>query len=1161
MWPAAEVGGKIYSSLLIALNAAQDGDTVKLLANHVTDWSDVDAGDSTLAVVTKKLTLDLCGKSMDWLEVGEMVSDEEGGILDSTDGNLTVVDSTDASRGTIQNLAFKKGTLNIQGGEIGRAVDGSISGKLTCGENSGSVTISDGAVLALTVGEGSSVTVSGGSGHNGYWFNDGTLNITGGTFRTVDFLNNGGTIAIRGGTFGTIKNNGASTILPAMELLEEGYAFYDMYEPYEVKDGSRSDYLTNVTVKSHDHTIENGKCACGAAFVASVKSGENVSYYTTLQSAFDNAQDYAVITLLADVQLITPLSIEADDSNPGRNYLTLDLNGKTISCENWQYSYTVFTEITFTICDSSSEKTGAITNGRSYAVWASAGALTITGGIFGSVVIYSDAEISGGTFSKIKTCDFEANPVKLNTVLMDGYAFADSDGSIVNGYEKTNAQNVTVVEHAPHTYDADGKCTCGAEQTKEITSVTVDGLNVTYDVTGNQKTEAGEYQLTVTGTNNFTGSVMADYSIAAKDITNAAIKLGKALTYNGKLQTQSITSVTVDGLTVTYDVTGDKATNAGDYTLTVTANGNFAGTLTADYTVAQKDIQHAVVDVESPVYTGKIQSPKINSVTVDDMILVEGTDYTALTRDAVSAGSYAMKLIGMGNFTGTADRTFAVLKAEALTVEPIRIDVTNDYAASYTVALRTALNGVLPEGCSFGTVNYGSPSISDPSGYCENAAIRQDILTLAVAQVSSDAEGLVATVEIPVETANYQQMTVTVELYAVNKLIPTGAPTPSKTTLNYGDALSSIRLRGSMRSGGVKVPGTFSWAEPDLRPAAGEYEATWVFTPNDSKYAAVTGTITITVKEPSQPIYKVGGVVKGFRVVDNEELAPISGAVVTICKGLTVLGGRKLTDESGLFDLDGVLPGVYNVVVEYQGKTVTTKVELTDHDVELKVLLPEEDVNSELEIRNAGSLTRNAVVGGLDEEASLRFTKDGTLDGGSVLVSMEIREQPADKNSEVQKAIRQALKTRELEFVDLTLTLVKNGVETNLPESGTVLEIILSCDANRKLVIARQEVDENGQITVKQLTESDTGAEGTYYIDKAIKRIHLFVSRLSTYAIGYYGTTGSGGGSGSTDASGTTPDGVKSANTGDIGLLPYAVMALSACTGVTVLRFRRKRED
>lgn len=89
--------------------------------------------------------------------------------------------------------------------------------------------------------------------------------------------------------------------------------------------------------------------------------------------------------------------------------------------------------------------------------------MTVTGGTFWVAWIYSDAEISGGTFSKIETCDFEANPVKLNTVLADGYAFANSDGNIVNGYENTNAENVSVVAHANHTYDADGKCACGAE--------------------------------------------------------------------------------------------------------------------------------------------------------------------------------------------------------------------------------------------------------------------------------------------------------------------------------------------------------------------------------------------------------------------------------------------------------------------------------------------------------------------------------------------------------------------------------------------------------------------------------------------------------------------------------------------------------------------------
>ena len=57
--PVAEVNGKRYALLNNAFAAANDGDTVTMLANHTTDWDAVDAGDeSTLAIVTKKLTLD-----------------------------------------------------------------------------------------------------------------------------------------------------------------------------------------------------------------------------------------------------------------------------------------------------------------------------------------------------------------------------------------------------------------------------------------------------------------------------------------------------------------------------------------------------------------------------------------------------------------------------------------------------------------------------------------------------------------------------------------------------------------------------------------------------------------------------------------------------------------------------------------------------------------------------------------------------------------------------------------------------------------------------------------------------------------------------------------------------------------------------------------------
>ena len=330
--------GGTYESLPAALNAAQDGDTVKLLANHTTNWSDVEASDlSTLAVVTKRLTLELNGWTVDYLEVGEVVPDEEGGILESTDGNLTIVDNIqDGSHGKIKDLQFVNGSLAIQSGQIGD----SDKSKLTCNGNSGSVTVCGGTVLGLTVGEGASVTVSGGSTHAGFWFNDGTLTITGGTFGNVNFRNNGGTIAISGGTFSTIRNTGVSSNIPPMSLLAPGYAFY---KDNAVQDGSKIDSLQDVTVKEHTHTMVNNKCACGFSCThtntkgvstigedgkctvcgTQLAAGIGETYYTDVKSALDAAADGQTVRLLANGML--PHGIYASKT------LTLDLNGHSLS--------------------------------------------------------------------------------------------------------------------------------------------------------------------------------------------------------------------------------------------------------------------------------------------------------------------------------------------------------------------------------------------------------------------------------------------------------------------------------------------------------------------------------------------------------------------------------------------------------------------------------------------------------------------------------------------------------------------------------------------------------------------------------------------------------------------------------------------------------------
>ena len=343
---AAEVNGKQYKSLPRALAAAQDGDTVKLLANHVTDADALNAlGEdftfkqyaSIVPVVTKTLTLDLNHKTVDYLEVGFTETNEETQKKETlATGNLTV--TGEAAYGRISNLMFMAGALDIRSGEIG----GSGCAGLLCDANSGSVTVSNGTVYGLTVLEGASVTVNGGSKHAGEWVvaSGATLNITDGTFGEMQFTRNG-TIAISGGTFQSIKSYIAEELQPLMSLLDT-QKVHAFYKGDDVQDGNAKD-LADVTVKEHTHTMVNNKCACGLSCTHTNAEGASTigkdgkctvcgtqfaavigeTYYTDVPSALDAAADGQTVKLLANEMLPDGIYVSKT--------LTLDLDGHSLS--------------------------------------------------------------------------------------------------------------------------------------------------------------------------------------------------------------------------------------------------------------------------------------------------------------------------------------------------------------------------------------------------------------------------------------------------------------------------------------------------------------------------------------------------------------------------------------------------------------------------------------------------------------------------------------------------------------------------------------------------------------------------------------------------------------------------------------------------------------
>ena len=488
-----------------------------------------------------------------------------------------------------------------------------------------------------------------------------------------------------------------------------------------------------------------------------------------------------------------------------------------------------------------------------------------------------------------------------------------------------------------------------------------------------------------------TGSFTITIGKAA--LTNVSVRQDGALAYNGKAQTarMAASAATVDGSAATFTYSAEK-------------NGIYGPAVPAFSAVGTYTVWYKAEAASHKAVTGSVD------ITIDKGVLPDPT---------------------------------------------VTVDVTNNYAATYSVDLRAVLDAILPAGCQLGAVEYGGLNFEGDETYYDvmrSTLSNKGVLTLAINAVDTDTEGLAATVRVIVTTGSYQDITITVRLNAVNKTVPAGGPTLSRTTLDYGQRLGTIRLSGAMQDGSTVVKGTFAWAEPSFCPASGSYDAEWVFTPeDDSRYAAVSGTSAITVNAPAGKTYNVGGTVLEYGITGSSE-QPLEGAVVTIRRGMDIYGQSQATDADGHFHIGQLLPGTYNAVIAYSGKTVTAKLQIVDKDAVLTVRIPREDVSSELEIADPTDLTEHTVVGGLDAEAEKQFSDMGDV---SVALSMTIRERPQDDSSAAQNAIRELVKNKTLRFVDMTLTMVRNGQLSELKDAGTVLEIILPCDTSRSVTVAR----------------------------------------------------------------------------------------------------------
>lgn len=228
---------------------------------------------------------------------------------------------------------------------------------------------------------------------------------------------------------------------------------------------------------------------------------------------------------------------------------------------------------------------------------------------------------------------------------------------------KLTEENVTFGENLVYT---------GNELTQTVT-VTVGGKELTkdtdYTVTGLTGTEPGSYPVTVAGTGNYTGEVTKSFTISKAQISSAAITYDAGpYGYTGEEWKPEV-AVSFNDAALTadtdYTVSYENNINAGTAKIIITGIGDhFTGSTEKTFTINSAEISGCTfAPIADVTYNIKAHTPEV-TVAISGRTLEADKDYTVSYASNVNAGTATVTVTGKGNFTGSANTTFTIAKAD-----------------------------------------------------------------------------------------------------------------------------------------------------------------------------------------------------------------------------------------------------------------------------------------------------------------------------------------------------------------------------------------------------------------------------------------------------------------------------------------------------------------
>ena len=462
----------------------------------------------------------------------------------------------------------------------------------------------------------------------------------------------------------------------------------------------------------------------------------------------------------------------------------------------------------------------------------------------------------------------------LNSETVKNYKLDTVNGElVVNKKELTDGDvTVTVLGETP-VYDGSEKKPAVEVKYGETTLAAAD-----YTVSYSNNVNAGVNTASVTVTSNDNSSykftATKNFTIAQAPISGAMIANIPSVTYNTRAHTPEVTvrfngsKLTDADYTVSYS---EDCINAGTVTVTVTGKGNFTGTASKNFAIAQ-----AYLSVENQTVTHFRTETDAKSFAVPaDMFLADEkeTGFTITVTDY--AGDEIFKTAPAVDGTnvnyqlnGTVGTAFVEVK--------VKPDSSNYANASFTLTFvvndKENVSGSIsfPDGSAVYTgtgIKYENATISGYSG-----TLRYGYTPNASTGASLDASGLpltVGTYTVAVtfnSDASFGYKTAT---FTITKATPTGTPGYTKLE-SSGKTLADAKLT----VGTIRPAGTIAWDLPLTTVLEDGKAYAWTFTPNDThNYTILTGTLVPYVDDGMDYIPGViGGNTGSFNFHDVSRL-------------------------------------------------------------------------------------------------------------------------------------------------------------------------------------------------------------------------------------------------------------------------------------------------